>query len=211
MSDVSATGMGSSRSKPARPTKRQRAAAKAAAAHEPAPTFETNGTSHAAEAGAAAPMSGEIIEPVSDDGTPLEAERVGVRMSAIGRVTTSDLTVEQGAVGAARAEHLSVERGAVGAAMADNVELSRGYARSILARQVQLDRAAARIVIAADVRANQSAAMFLVARKVDGNIKVLFDWRGAIAFGAVAGLVFAMLSRIRNPRGGRTRGKKEKS
>jgi hypothetical protein len=84
--------------------------------------------------------------------------------------------------------------------MAGEVEVSRGYARSILARQVQLDRAAARVIIAADVRADQSAAMFLVARKVDGNIKVLFDWRGALAFGAVAGVVFAILSRIRRPK-----------
>jgi hypothetical protein len=92
--------------------------------------------------------------------------------------------------------------------MADRVELSRGYARSILARQVQLDRSAARIVIAADVRTNQSAAMFLVARKVDGNISVLLDWRGALAFGAVAGVVFALLSRVRGsrlPRGKRAR------
>jgi hypothetical protein len=81
------------------------------------------------------------------------------------------------------------------------VEVSRGYARSILARQVQLDRAAARIVIAADVRADQSAAMFLIARKVDGNVKVLLDWRGALAFGAVAGLVLALLSRARGGSG----------
>ena len=81
--------------------------------------------------------------------------------------------------------------------MAGEVHLSRGYARSILARQVQLDRSLARVVIAADVRADQSAVMFLVARKVDGNVKVLFDWRGALAFGAIAGLLIAASSRIR--------------
>ena len=111
------------------------------------------------------------------------------------------MTVDQGAIGAAQAEHVSIDRGALGAAMADRVEVSRGYARSILARQVQLDRAAARIVIAADVRANQSAAMFLIARKVDGNIRVLLDWRGALAFGAVAGVLFrAGLEGPRHPR-----------
>jgi hypothetical protein len=186
--------------------------------------FQTNGTRHdgpaaerVARAGVAAaptpppaPVSGEVIDPAPEGSSSIDAERVSVRMSAIGRVQGTDLTVEQGAVGAARTEHLSVERGAVGAAMADRVELSRSYGRSILARQVQLDRSAARIVIAADVRATQSAAMFLVARKVDGNVKVLFDWRGALAFGAVAGIVFALLSRMR-PRGGRAGGKKAKS
>jgi hypothetical protein len=31
-------------------------------------------------------------------------------------------------------------------------------------------------------------------------MRVLFDWRGALAFGAAAGVVFAALSRIRNRR-----------
>jgi hypothetical protein len=130
-------------------------------------------------------------------------ELVEVRRRALGRVNTGEVTVDQGAIGAAQADHVSIDRGALGAAMADRVEVSRGYARSILARQVQLDRAAARIVIAADVRADQSAAMFLIARKVDGNIRVLLDWRGALAFGAVAGVLFALVSRARGIRGGR--------
>lgn len=134
---------------------------------------------------------------IDEDGTSLSADRVEMRLSAVGRVDSGELTVAQGAVGAARVDRLDVDRGAVGAVMAGQVDLSRGYARSILARQVQLDRAAARVIIAADVRADNSAAMFLVARKVDGNVRVLFDWRGALAFGAVAGVVFGLVSRIR--------------
>jgi hypothetical protein len=134
---------------------------------------------------------------VDEDGTSQSAERVEMRLSAVGRVESGELRVAQGAVGAARVDRLEVDRGAVGAAMAGQVDLSRSYARSILARQVQLDRAAARVIIAADVRADKSAAMFLIARKVDGNVKVLFDWRGALAFGAVAGAVFALVTRIR--------------
>jgi hypothetical protein len=81
--------------------------------------------------------------------------------------------------------------------MAGNVEVSRGYARSILARQVQIDRGLARMVVAADVRAERTAVLFLVARRVSGDVRVLFDWRGAIAFGAVAGVVFGLISRAR--------------
>jgi hypothetical protein len=137
---------------------------------------------------------------VVEDGTSLAADRVLLQRSAVGRVEGGDINVEMGAVGAARVEHLSVDRGAVGAVMAGEVEVSRGYARSILARQVQLDRGAARIVIAADVRAQQSAVMFLVARRVSGDMRVLFDWRGALAFGAAAGAVFALLTRARRRR-----------
>ena len=154
---------------------------------------------------AAQPPSGdvEVIEPaavrpsLAGDRAALSADAVDVHMSAIGRVEAGELSVTQGAVGAARTQHLSVDRGAVGAVLADRVEVSRGYARSILARQVQMDRAAARIVIAADVRAEQSAVMFLVARRVSGEVRVLFDWRGGLAFGAAAGVLFGVFSRMR--------------
>jgi hypothetical protein len=146
----------------------------------------------------------EPFEPdppaVLEDGASLETDQVEVRLSGVGRVEATTVNVDKGAIGAVRADSLSVDQGVIGAAMAGTVEINRGYARSILARQVQLDRAAARIVIAADVHANQSAAMFLVARRVDGEMRVLFDWRGALAFGAAAGLVIALLSRLRRRR-----------
>jgi len=137
---------------------------------------------------------------VVEDGASLDAEHVAVSRSAVGRVEASQVGVTQGAVGAVRADRLTVEQGAVGAALGERVEVSRGYARSILARQVQLDRAAARVVIAADVRTNQTAVMFLVARKVAGDVRVLFDWRGALALGAALGVVAGLISRWRRAR-----------
>jgi hypothetical protein len=134
---------------------------------------------------------------VAEDGTSLKAERVDLRGSAVGRVEASDLSVALGAVGAARADRISIDKGALGAAMANEIEVSRGFARSILARNVQLDRAAARVVVAADVNATRTAVMFLVARRVSGDVKVLFDWRGALAFGAVAGIIGGLLARAR--------------
>jgi hypothetical protein len=135
----------------------------------------------------------ETVPAVADEGTDADVERVELRLSAVGMVDAADVQFAQGALGAARADSISVDQGAVGAALADHVEVSRGYARSILARQVQLDRAAARVIVAADVRAERSAVMFLVARKVSGDVRVLLDWRGALAFGAIAGAVFGLL------------------
>jgi hypothetical protein len=137
---------------------------------------------------------------IAEDGASLEAERVDVRMSAVGRVEADQVSVGNGAVGAVRADVLSVHRGMVGAAMADTVEVSQGYARSIMARQVSLDRAAAQVVVAADVQVRQSAAMILIARRVNGDLRVLLDWRGGLAFGAAAGLVFGIVSRLRRRR-----------
>jgi hypothetical protein len=161
---------------------------------------EAGATLEAPTSAAPATINSQVIgvtPAVAEDGASLAADHVELRQSAVGRVEASQVSVAQGAIGAARGEHLKVENGAIGAAMGEQVEVSRGYARSILARQVQLDRSAARVVIAADVRTNQTAVMFLIARRVAGDVKVLLDWRGALAFGAAAGLVIALLRRGR--------------
>jgi len=142
--------------------------------------------------GAGSPM-------VDEDGTSLQADHVELRLSAIGRVEAGEVELTQGALGATRAERVWVTQGAIGAAMADQVAVSQGYARSILARDVQLEQAGARFVVAGDVRADRSFILFLVARHVEGQVRVLFDWRGALAVGAVAGLLVALLGR-RRPR-----------
>lgn len=146
------------------------------------------------------PTSGSAaLAMVDDDDGAFDGENVELRLSAVGMVEAADVSFAQGALGAVRADNVTVDKGAVGATLANNVEVSRGYARSIVARQVQLDRAVARVVVAADVKADRSAVMFLVARRVAGDVRVLLDWRGAVAFGAVAGLVMGILRR-RPPR-----------
>jgi len=146
----------------------------------------------------AEPDAAALATTDTDDvGDVSDVESVELRLSAVGMVDAGEISFSQGALGAARADNVSVEMGALGAALADNVEVSRGYARSILARQVQLDRSAARVIVAADVKAERSAVMLLVARKVTGDVRVLLDWRGAIAFGAVAGLVMSVLRGMR--------------
>jgi len=141
------------------------------------------------------PATDAVLDTADDDSAGTDVERVELRLSAVGMVDAGDVHFAQGALGAARADNVTVEQGAIGAALADNIQVSRGYARSILARQVQLDSAAARVVIAADVKVERSAIMLLVARRVAGDVRVLMDWRGAAAFGAVAGLIIGLLRR----------------
>jgi hypothetical protein len=148
---------------------------------------------------AVAPVADSTVLASGDDDASPDGERLELRLSAVGMVDAADVSFSQGALGAARADSVTVDRGAVGAALADRVEISRGYARSILAREVQMDRAAARVIVAAEVKVQRSAVMFLVARRVAGDVRVLLDWRGAVAFGAIAGLVMGLLRRRPNP------------
>ena len=143
----------------------------------------------------AAEMS--LATDVESDETAGDEERVELRLSAVGMVDAGDVQFAQGALGAARADTVTVEQGALGAALADRVDVSQGYARSIVARQVQLDSSAARMVVAADVKVQRSAIMVLIARRVSGDVRVLVDWRGALAFGALAGIIGGVISRSR--------------
>jgi hypothetical protein len=130
-------------------------------------------------------------------GAAIEAQRVDVRMGAVGRVDSTEISVHQGAIGGARADRITVERGAIGGAVAREVQLSQGFARGVLARNVRIEQSIARSVVAADVTTGGPTFIgILLARRVVGDVRVLLDWRGALAFGAAAGLMSGLIRRV---------------
>lgn len=137
---------------------------------------------------------------VAEDGESIAADHVELTRAAVGRVESAELSVHQGAIGAARADRIDIDQGALGAALAGEVEIERSYARTVLAREVELEQAVARTVIAGEVHAEGSFIGILLARNVTGSVRVLLDWRGAAAFGVVAGILAGLIGRTR--RGG---------
>ncbi len=157
--------------------------------------------------GASASVLGSASDPppaIDEDGSWIEADAVEVHQGAIGRVDATEVSVTQGAIGAARAERISVEMGAVGAALGGNVSVSRGFTSMVLAQEARLDQAIVRTLIARDVTfARPSVVLFALAQKVTGEVRVLLDWRGALAFGAAFGIVAGIFGRGRGGRRGR--------
>ena len=126
------------------------------------------------------------------------AQQVEVRMGGIGQLEADDVVVSWGGVGAARAEQLSVEFGSVGAALADELRVSQGYVGVVAAREVNIEQSFVRTLIAQDVRITRpSAVLVLIAARVEGSVRPLLDWRGALALGTAFGLVSALLRRRR--------------
>ncbi len=122
------------------------------------------------------------------------AETVDVLQGGIGRLVATNVSVTQGGIGAARAERISVDMGGVGAAMAGRFDLSRGAARSVLAREVHLEQAFAQTVVANQVTmARGSGALVVIGRRIDGEVRTLLDWRGALAMGAALGLILGLV------------------
>ncbi len=129
------------------------------------------------------------------------ADNVEVRMGGIGRLDAADVFVQFGGVGAARADTLSVEWGSVGAAAVGELRVTQGIASNVLAREATIDQGLVRSLVAWHVTvARPSAALVVLAAKVDGEVRALLDWRGALALGLGFGLVASIAKALRRPR-----------
>jgi len=135
---------------------------------------------------------------IEEDGAWIQADAVEVHQGAIGRVDATDVAVTQGAIGAARGDRVSVEMGALGAALAGEVSISQGAAGTVIAQRARVEQSLVRTLIAQEVTfPRPSAVVFLVAQRVSGEVRVLLDWRGALALGTAFGLVAGLLRRGR--------------
>jgi hypothetical protein len=134
-----------------------------------------------------------VVEPAGDD------NRLTIRRRGIGAVSAAEVSVSQGGIGAVQAEQVSVEMGAVGVAMTNELRVHQGMVGAVLARDARFEQAGVRRLIANRVHfgPNSGAGVVLAAR-VDGDVRTLFDWRGALAFGAAAGLMLGVLRNRRH-------------
>jgi hypothetical protein len=83
--------------------------------------------------------------------------------------------------------------GLVGGIAAREASVSQGVVRSVLAQDVRIEQSIVRSVVANRVQVGPTTAIgFVLARRVDGDPKVLLDWRGALALAAVFGALAAM-------------------
>jgi hypothetical protein len=127
-----------------------------------------------------------------------DATDIEVSMGGIGRANATDIVVSMGGVGLARADRISVAMGGIGLAAGEHVEVSQGGATAVIARDAHIGPALIRSLVASTVVVEKpTGVVFLVARQVSGDVRTLFDWRGALAFGAVVGLVMGLVRRVR--------------
>lgn len=124
------------------------------------------------------------------------AGAIDVHQGGIGRARADDIAISQGAIGFARGDRVSVEMGAIGGAIGGDVRITQGAAGTILARDVRIEQAGIRTIIANHVHIERTTGvLFLIARRVDGDVRTVLDWRGALAFGAAFGVVASLFRR----------------
>lgn len=139
-----------------------------------------------------------VLPPGTRSIERLEVDQLDFARGAIGGVRAGDVAARQAAVGGIAAGHASVEMGTVGGIAAREVTVQQGAVRSVLAQTVHVEQALVRSVVANRVETGPTTAIVIaVARRIDGEAKVLLDWRGALALGAVLGVVYAAARLLR--------------
>ena len=124
------------------------------------------------------------------------ATHVNVRQGGISRVHATDVAVSMGGIAIARADRVSAEMGGIGIALAGDARVSQSFVRALLARDVRIDQGAVWNLMAGRVTFDRpSFAGVVIAGRVDGTVKPLLDWRGALALAGVVGLVLAIVRR----------------
>ena len=143
-------------------------------------------------------VEGEVLVVRQGGVNVADARQIDIRQGGIGRARADDIAVSQGGIGMARAERVSVELGGVGLAVGNEVRVTQGMAGTVLARDATIEQGGARTIIANHVHLERNVGVFmLLARNVEGNVRTVLDWRGAIAFGAAFGLVVGLVRRRR--------------
>ena len=126
----------------------------------------------------------------------VSADAVHVTQGGITTVNAQKVEVRQGGIALARADRVSVEMGGLGFAFAREAHLSQGAARSLIAQDVRIDQGLVGTALAGRVTFERpSGVLVLIAGRVEGPVKTLLDWRGALAFGAAFGLLVGLVRR----------------
>jgi hypothetical protein len=148
----------------------------------------TEGGLHHAEAGSISVTQGGI--------STASAAAIDVHQGGIGRAEATDIAVSTGAIGLARGATVSLDRGALGAAIGGEVRVTQSFTSFVGSRDATVDQSLVRTLIGSHVTLRQPSAIgILIAARVDGDVRPVIDWRGALAIGAVAGVIVGLLRR----------------
>ncbi len=112
-----------------------------------------------------------------------------VRQGGISRVEAQDVAVSMGGIAIARADRVSAEMSGVAIAIAGEARVRQSFVRALITRDATIEQGAAWNVLANHVTFGRSGfAGVVIARNVDGNVRTLVDWRGALAIAGILSL-----------------------
>ena len=120
------------------------------------------------------------------------ADEVELNQSVVGSVTASNFSARQSAVGRVNTQVAEVMNSAVGGVRAEQAAV-QGVIGVVAAGTVNLMDARVGVAAAREIRGERIHALAIVEGRVEGEVHAAVDTRGAILFGAVAGLVGGLI------------------
>lgn len=143
----------------------------------------------------------------------IEAEFITVRQSSIRAVEGGHVELQQVGALSIDGERIEMTQGAsvishgsevsLNQSMSmitagDTTNLNYSFSPITLSRDTaSVNRSAVGIIGAMEVKAENTSAVIVIANKLEGEVTTLFDWRSALAFGAVIGGALGLLSLFR--------------
>jgi hypothetical protein len=139
-----------------------------------------------------------VSEPASGSLDAVAVDVLEFERGAIGGVRATDVTARLAVIGGIAASRASVEMGAVSGIAARELTIKGGLVRGVLAQNAHAEQALMQVVVANTMQTGPTTGILVaVARRIDGEAKILVDWRGALAFGAALGAFLALISLAR--------------
>jgi hypothetical protein len=125
-------------------------------------------------------------------GSQLALREFGVRS-----LDAQQVNAEKVAVGRVRGGTVTLDQSASAVTLAKDARLDRSAAVLLTGAKVSAERVGVQWLIGGLVQAKQVFAITVIAGKVEGQVKCLFDARGAFAFGVGLALMSGLLRALR--------------
>lgn len=125
-------------------------------------------------------------------------DEVRLVQSAAGSIRADDVTMVQSAAGFVRGDDVSLSMGGAALIAGEKVRVAQGGAQAIIATDsVSIEQGGAGVVVAGNVELHpQTLVGVVLAGNVSGEVRAIFDWRAALAFGGALGIVSGLVRRV---------------
>jgi hypothetical protein len=141
----------------------------------------------------ARPAATRTAGPAGQDVDTSAGKELALAMTYQPALIASQMTVQRSLVGRARGHSLRLRQGVAGMALARDLSLRQGAGWLLAGLKLRAEMAATQWLVGGVVQARQVLAVAVIAGRVEGQVRCLFDARGAFAFGAGVALVSTCL------------------
>ena len=127
------------------------------------------------------------------DGGHIEMQQVGALS-----IDGDRIEVTQGAACILRGNDVSLNQSISAVTAGNNVSLNFSLSPMVVSKEEAVsNKSAVGVMAAMNIKVKNSTSVLMIANNVEGNVTTLFDWRAAVAMGAVFGGVWGLFSLFR--------------